>query len=257
MAINGHEGNEQVVSQNKLLIGIDKFKVIAINPNMEQLVSIGINAQKEPEYLGVDKNSSPFTRIDIWLQGEKQTRPIKFTTFARNENESFKEGTKTKYINNFGSTATCGVDEQPNYDWFKMVGVRKAYIGEEQLIKFLRAWVNSAATEEVFLETWPDIFRGNVKELRDVLANPKFADNKVRAMMWVRESADGKYFQEVAPIHFTPAYVTAVTGWTKSLKNYTPKGVTYSYDIKEFQPNVPTPDEESTVNTVEAKSEWA
>lgn len=256
MALNGHSGDEQVISQSKLLIGIDKFKVVAINPNMEQLRSIDINAQKESEYLGIDKNGNAFTKIDIWLKGDVQERPIKFTSFVRNETVLYKEKNKEQWINNFGVTATIPAGTIPEYDWFKNTGQRKAFVGEDKLIKFLRAWVNAASTDEVFIETWDDIFRGNMKELKEVLSNPKFKDNKVRAMMWVRESNDNKFFQEICPEFFTPAYVSSVTGWVRAFKSYIPKGITYSYDIKEFKPNIPTPDVDAPAENTATNNDW-
>lgn len=250
MKVTGHSSETQVVSTGNLYTGIDLFKVIAVNPNMEQLNALGIASTKEPEYLGSDKKGDQYIRVDFWLQGITQKRPIKFTTFLYNAIRVDKTGAKFQYINDFGKCAWGTDTELPAVTWFKPAGARKAFMGEEQLISFIRAWVNAGEDDMVSIENWDNIFRGNTKEFQEIFQ--AFKDNTVRCMMQVRVSEDGKAFQEINPQHFTRAYVTSNKGWIDAFKNYPPKAI-YSYEVKPYQMGAPVPDEEAPTAT----SVWA
>lgn len=252
MAFKGNTGEVHVAKQTILYTGVDLFKVVAINPSMIQLIGLGFDPMKEPEYLGVDKNDDSYTRIDIWLQGTKHERPIKFTTFLGNTHRINKDGDKCEYINGYGVTAWGSEDSLPDAKWFKHHRPRKAYRGEAQLMTFIRAWLNVGKEDEVFIEDWENIFRGNVKELQDLVT--QFADNKVNCMLVVRESADGKNYQDVYPNFFRPWDITDLGGWRKHLAKNPPRNVVFSYELKEYKPSEPTPDTDA--ETTAEVNDW-
>ena len=68
--------------------------------------------------------------------------------------------------------------------------MRKTYSGEDTLIDFIKAWANIPNGGECSLDTIDDIFKGDVKELVQLIATLK--DNKVRCLLGVK---DGKYQQ--------------------------------------------------------------
>jgi len=246
--VSAEQGQQEVVKGIKQYTGIAPFKVIAINPNQVELIAIGINAQKEPEYLNEDK-----VRIDIWLQSVEEIggRHLfrKFSTFLEPNARMNNAKTKSEWINAFGTTCWTkdgdDPDVAPSLNWFKQNGARKAYVGEGQLISFLRTWVNASAEDEVSLDTWDNILRGNVAELRDLVRIYK--DNVIRAMMTVRSDDKGNFYDDVYAYYFSRWNITSVTGWAKHFKTNTVKpNVHYSYDIQEFKPKPVQADPEPT-----------
>jgi len=270
MAVKGNVGQEVVVKSTKFYTGIAPFKVIAINPNKEELVKIGINAQKEPEYLNQDK-----IRVDFWMESQFSSAELqkhgmteqiksKFSVFLGSDYSTNAAQTKYEWINSFGTTAWSkegDVDDiMPQLNWFKPFGARKAYAGEGQLINFIINWINSdTRKDEVFLEDWDNIFRGNISEVREIFNIYK--DNILRCMMDVRFGTEGRLFHEIYPYQFARWNQTTFTSWHKHFKNMEERGklgnISYSYEIKEFIPTVPQPDAESSPETSGTVSpEW-
>jgi hypothetical protein len=245
--VNAEQGKQEVVKGFKMHTGIAPFKVVAINPTKEQLNALGINAQKEPEYLNEDK-----VRLDIWLEsvdliGNKKNFR-KFPIFLENKLRVNQAETKAEWINSFGIACWTKDGEDlnvpPSLDWFKQTGAKRAYVGESQLVNtFLRVWVNAAENDEVSIENWENIFRGNVTELKDLVKI--FKDNVIRVMMTVRGDDKGNFYEDVYPYFFARWNITSVTGWAKHFKNSPPKAnLSWSYDIQEFKPKMVKPDED-------------
>ena len=97
---------------------------------------------------------------------------------------------KYQWSNSVGQTAWGATNPADTYDWFKDKDVRKTYSGEDTLIDFIKAWANIPNGGECSLDTIDDIFKGDVKELVQLIATLK--DNKVRCLLGVK---DGKYQQ--------------------------------------------------------------
>jgi hypothetical protein len=269
MAVKGNVGQEVILKSAKLYTGVAPFKVIAVNPDQAQLVAMGINAQKEPDYLNGEK-----VRIDFWLESQfspKEMEAInlteqiksKFSVFMGSDFSTNAAKTKYEWINSFGNTAWSkdgdSEDTVPQMTWFKTTGARKAYTGEGQLLNFIVNWVNSdTRTDEVFLEDWKNIFRGNITEIRELFNIYK--DNIIRCMMDIRFGNEGKMFHEIYPYHFARWNQTAFTSWHKHFKGMEERGkvgnIAYSYEVKEYVPTAPTPDAEPTDNAAAASSDW-
>lgn len=270
MAVKGNTGDgsaeSKVVTKSfKIIYGIAPFKVVAINPNMEQLISLGINAQKEPEYLGEK------SRVDIWMQtilsptrvegsadksleelGVEKQLIQKLTIFISDTAKGKSDGSTSVWINNFGSISSTPAGEQPTASWWKPNGQHIAREGEIELVKFLRAWVNAGPTDEVYIDDWAALIRGNVKELRDILIT--FKNNIVRSMIEVRVNKEGKSFAGINDSHHEPWNIVGLTNWTKAFKQLK-TGQHISYSLKEYIAADPLPTADVPASSA-ANTEW-
>ena len=193
----------------------------------------GRTIDSAPQYITEvsDNNGGtiPQVRIDFLVVADpdkykKNGTPINFkskvTIFLRKQ---FVEGSishKFQIIDKYGRTAWAtqeDIDAKriPVYSNGKQANIdinyHKAYRGEEDLINFLIAyinippcqkyvngeWVMNDASElpnsEAYLEHIEDYFKGNFKELREILKyQPK---NKVKVLFGIRTADDGRQFQ--------------------------------------------------------------
>ena len=54
----------------KLKVGVVAFKIVALNPTLEELSKLGIDLQNEPQYLSTGDNNEQKIRLDFWLQSD-------------------------------------------------------------------------------------------------------------------------------------------------------------------------------------------
>jgi len=268
MAVTGNAGEVKVQKEFKTIYGIAPFKVVAINPSMDQLISLGINAQKEPEYIKDDK-----ARIEIWMESQLPKTKVegvdksleelgiekqlvhKLTVFVSDKNKGKSDGSTTTWINSFGSICSTPAGSNPSASWWKSQGEHIAREGEIELIKFIRAWVNAGGGDEVSIDNWDLLVKGNIKELKDILTT--FKDNIVRSMISVTTSKDGKTYSAIDQQHHEPWNIVGLTNWAKSFNGNPPKAGKYiSFTLKEFVATEPTPTADAAP-TSEASSEWA
>jgi hypothetical protein len=198
MAINSNASTEVVQGGGiQLYSGIANFKVIAVNPTMEELHALDINVKTEPNY-SLSTSFGDRTKLTFWVQNDDLT--TKVDILVSSEVRETKAGGKFQWINSIGQS-TWADDDGPKYDWWKTEGQRKAYIGEETLIFFTKAWANVATGDEVSYETIKDIVNGNVKEIKGLISALK--DNMVRVLVGVKDdkyqSIYTKYFGRIKP----------------------------------------------------------
>lgn len=90
-----------------------------------------------------------------------------------------------------------------------MEGARKAYVGEEALINFIKAWANVDQNSQAILDDMSKLFAGDVSEIHTLHAGIK--DNQVKILIGVK---DGKY-QDVYTKFFQRPYINNVEQWKK------------------------------------------
>jgi len=175
MAIQSNN-SEEVVSGGGITLytGIAPVSVVAVNPSLDELSDLGINLRNEPEYK-VTLNEEDYNKLVFWLKSD--VPGLSFTT-------------------RFEILMQSSADV-PAYDWWKNPDkTRKAYVGEDTLINFTKAWANVAAGGEVSFDTIDAIAQGDVKELQEYVK--VLSANKLRVLVGVK---DGKY-QAVYNRHF-------------------------------------------------------
>lgn len=211
----------------KRYIGVAPVYVIGVNPKKAELEKLyNTQLEKDPEYITKvekDGESIDTCRIDFIVK-TTETCAVEMTTklsfFLRKEYQYNKDKSKVKIIDKYGRATWATVEEAKN----KQIPMQKngpatnidadyhmAYIGEEELISFIKtylnlpnvsayvngAWIpNDKVAPEDCEASFADInafFKGNFKELADIIAmQPK---NKVKVLFGVRTTDDNKTFQ--------------------------------------------------------------
>ena len=195
MAIKSNASTEEVLGGLKLFSGLTNVNVIAVNPTMAELHALDIKVKSEPTYT-VNIVDKEYNKITFWIQNEDGS--YRFDVLMQNAPRVSQTG-KHQWMNAIGQSTWS--EDEPSYDWWKPEGQRKAYVGEETLINFVKAWANVRQGDEVTFETIANIAKGDVKELRELVGALK--GNQVRVLVGVKDdkyqSVYSKYFGRVKP----------------------------------------------------------
>ena len=231
-------GQGQVSSEGgsiKRYIGVASVSVLAINPLKEELEKLyGRALDNAPEYVGeveVGDTKIPQVRLDFIVKADPDkyldanNQPLNFVNkvslFIRRAYRYNKDNTKVQVIDKYGRTAWVTVEQAKNHEIPVYTSgpanidkdYRPAYIGEEELIKFLIAYLNIPACQryingewvmndadkladsEAMLEHIEDYFKGDVSELRTIIGYQP--NNKLKVLFGVRNTDDGRQHQTV------------------------------------------------------------
>lgn len=246
MGIKGNDSSEAVVRDNKLYTGIQLAKVVAICPSLKEMNDLGINTDKEPVYkLPEDDEGNKKVAIDFYLNFKGVERLQKLRIFLTNSKYISRSG-KKQLIDDTGKTCWDNPETGTGagFDWFDEKSARDAHPGEEQLITFLINWLNVKPGDTAKLENFSALFDLDFSELQEIFASYK--DNKVRCMLTVNHTADGKSFQNVYPYYFDRETNTSYTYWknhiTKKEKAGYPMKDSFSYEFQEYKDVAPDTD---------------
>lgn len=226
---SGKESTEGSVI--KRYIGVAPVFVLAVNPNKKKLEDItGITLEEEPNYIGeIDVNSTKVlnVRISFYIKPDPnkvgvEVNPINMAMFLRKEFRFNGDKTKVQVIDKYGRTAwvtkeQCNKHEIPIYSNGQPAKIdadyRPAYVGEENLISFLKCYLgipnvdvyNSKTGEwsmhatptecEASLECIENYFKGDFSELEQIISLQP--NNKVKVLFGVRTTDDNKQYQTV------------------------------------------------------------
>ncbi|MDR0912129.1 MAG: hypothetical protein LBM96_05965 [Methanobrevibacter sp.] len=198
--------------------GIATVKILALNPNAEELSKIFPNKdnsekKENPIYFKtIEKDDKKIeqVRLDFYYQTVKEDNndieiTSKITLFLNKEYRYNKDKTKIEVINNYGETTwiepeALKSNEFPdNLSWFSKDGVRPAYIGEPQLINLLKCLFNipnkqsvdDKSEAECYLEKTVNLFKGNYKEITSLLK--EFPNNKFKVMIGSKITEKGTF----------------------------------------------------------------
>lgn len=156
------QNNQQ---QQQLKVGYGLFTVQSFNPNRSELNKLlgkeNSEEDKEVEYTkestysyGSEENKVEKdvtqANVTIWLKEVKSGRLYPLTFTLKNHVQYNSAGDKTCFVNQFGKSFYADVKENLP-DWFTFTKtkkgsfdkeVRPAYVGERELMDFLRNWLN-------------------------------------------------------------------------------------------------------------------
>lgn len=203
--------------------GLGAFTVLAVNPNKASLEKIyGADLEKEPEYLGKTDDGKEKIRISFLLNsvpenngGAEFTVPLNY--FLENKPRYNAAGDKVQVINKYGETTWVTLENAKagtvpaNMSWYELP-YRPAFVGEEDLVKFIKAFLNipnksfrkadgtvvelpNKADAECRFDTIKNWFGGNVKELEDAVKYQP--DNKVKLAIGVKTTDDNREYQAI------------------------------------------------------------
>lgn len=254
-----NKATESTVKDFKYYTGVIPYKVVAVNPNLAELKELGIEyMQKEPEYVtsqdfgnGVVKNSI----IDFWV---KSVPNVDFPDMEILNNIRFRinhepwKGSNTgkvKYINNYGRVSGWCVEGADLSDdkYYLDVESRPIHRGEEELHKFIFAWLNMTynTKDKEYDECRLDvnkIIAGDFSEIKEIVANSQEYTVKMLTGVSVVEK-DGKirYYQNFYNQFFLKHNQTSTNRMEEfvSKDDYTEFKVDYyTFDITEFNKSV-------------------
>ena len=254
---SGSESKEHV---RKLYIGVAPVFVTAVNPDKALLSDFyNFDVEKEPVYIseaevGPDGNKVkvPQVRIDFLVvsdparcNGIEMRKPITF--FIKKAIRYNRDATKVQVIDKYGQTAWPTIEEAkihaiPQYASGPAnldKDYRPAYIGEEELTNFIKAYLNipnpsysyiDKNTGEKVVRTLADLddalarldnidncFKGDYSELESILKlQPK---NVVKACFGVRTTDDNKQYQAVFTQKFLKNSVTDYSSLDKEIQS--------------------------------------
>lgn len=225
----GNESTEGVAV--KRYIGVAPVYVLAVNPNKAELEKLyDTELENAPEYIGEaevgqegNKKKVPQVRLDFIVQTDPEKcggieMKTKVSFFIKKEVRYNRDETKVQVINKYGETTWLPIENAKNgtvpenLSWFEAADFRPAFIGEEELTAFIKAYLNipnksyrkkdgtvvelkDKSEAEARLDKIADYFKGDFSELRNVIAfQPK---NKVKCMFGVKTTDEGKQYQAV------------------------------------------------------------
>ena len=195
MAVKSNASTEEVIKGIKIYSGLTNVNIIAVNPTMEELHALDIKVKTEPTYI-VNIVDKEYNKITFWVKNDDGN--YRFDVLMQDASRVSQTG-KHQWMNNIGQSTWS--EEEPTYDWWKSEGERKAYVGEETLVNFVKAWANVRQGDEVTFETIANIAKGDVTELRQLVN--ALQQNQVRVLVGVKDdkyqSVYSKYFGRVKP----------------------------------------------------------
>jgi hypothetical protein len=149
---------------------------------MAELHELGIMVKTDPNYF-VEFSGEEYFKLCFWIKNEDLTTRFEI---LMNSKERVSQSGKNQWLNAIGQSTWS--DGNPEYDWYKMEGLRKALTGEETLINFTKAWANVANGDEVTFDSIAKIVKGDVTEIKALVG--LLASNQVRLLVGIK---DGKY----------------------------------------------------------------
>lgn len=245
----------------KLYQGVAPVYVLEVNPTKTELEKIyNRELEKTPEYISeteVNGTKYPQVRLDFIVQtdpekchGIDMKTPISF--FITKQVRYNRDGSKLQVVNRYGEFTWLSIEDAKNgtipesLNWFEAADFRPAYIGEEALTGFIKAYLNipnksfrkkdgtvvelkDKSEAEARLDGIENYFKGDFSELKGVLKlQPK---NKVKAMFGVRNTDDNKQYQAVYTQKFLKNNITDYSKLDKDLQDRKAAG---SYPTTEF-----------------------
>lgn len=166
---------------SQVYTGLAECKVVAINPTLKELSELGINYQKEPEYISVTQNGNKMVRIDIWLNVIKLNKLVKASFFLADEVNVSSSG-KTQYIDDYGNS--CFVETKSDaeaYQWIDMKTLKPARVGQVKLINFFKAWLKVPKGSIAKIDDINKLLNNNMSEIRQYIELAK--DYKVVVLL--------------------------------------------------------------------------
>ena len=240
-------------------IGVASVYVLSVNPTKSMLEELyGRSLDKAPEYVGDteigpegDKKKVAQVRIDFVVKADpekycdSQGQPLEFISkvslYLANSFRYNKDQSKVQVIDKYGRTAWVSVEDAKNHVIPMYTngpanidkGYRPAYIGEEDLINFLKAYLNIPRVEkwensqvvglidhpedaEAGLDHIPDYFKGDFSELQDIIGYQP--NNKVKVLFGIKTTDENKLYQTVYTRMFLKNNITDYSKLDKSVK---------------------------------------
>ncbi len=245
------KGSKRPVGEKELFVGFTNVRVVAINPDREQLNKLlgkeDSESDKPIAYLSQDNEGNDRLRMAFWLYDDTHQKYFVHSFNLTNKVRKNKLEDKIQLVNSTCSTTwvpfvkdedgnpTSKIDENVIQDWFssfltkdkEVLGKKKwtaAISGQEELATIMRIWLGKLNFNDPETEVLPDLkklFSENYKELRSLI-DGEFA-TPFTVLLGVRtdESDSTKKYQQVYGKSFLQAdFVKYINNGMKFPKDY-------------------------------------
>lgn len=255
----GKESSEG--SSVKRYIGVAPVFVLAVNPNKEELEKLyNTELENAPEYISeteIEGKKVPQVRMDFIVRTDPaKSNGIELTSkvaiFLSKEYRYNRDKSKVQVINKYGETTWLPIENAKsgvipeNLSWFEAADFRPAFIGEEDLTNFIKAYLNipnksyrnkkgevveleDKSMAEARLDNIQKYFEGDFSEMKEILTYQP--NNKIKCMFGVRTTDDNKQYQAVYTQKFLKNNVSDYSKLDEDLQNRKANG---AYSTTEF-----------------------
>lgn len=256
----GKETTDVVI---KRYIGVAPVKVLAVNPTKAEMEKIyGTDIENDPIYVGkVDINGQSYNnvRLDFIVATDEEKTGVNMTTkvaiFIREQYRYNRDMSKVQVIDKYGRTAWATKEQAQNHEVPVYANglpanidkdYRPCYVGEEDLTNFIKAYLNipnvmkyvngnwvlvdNPQDCEARLDNIKDYFRGDFRELKDIMALQP--NNKVKVLFGVRTNDEGRQYQAVYTNMFLK---NGVTDYSKLDADLQERKAAGAYPTTEFK----------------------
>lgn len=256
----GKETTDVVI---KRYIGVAPVKVLAVNPTKAEMEKIyGTDIENDPIYVGkVDINGQSYNnvRLDFIVATDEEKTGVNMTTkvaiFVREQYRYNRDMSKVQVIDKYGRTAWVTKEQAQNHEVPVYANglpanidkdYRPCYVGEEDLTNFIKAYLNIPNVMKYVNGTWvlvdnpqdcearldniKDYFRGDFRELKDIMALQP--NNKVKVLFGVRTNDEGRQYQAVYTNMFLK---NGVTDYSKLDADLQERKAAGAYPTTEFK----------------------
>lgn len=193
----------------KIFTGVENFRVVAVNPNHQQLIDMYGEKAKEQVYVGESSDGEQQIMLNFFLdnmaeEGEESIK-TRLTFFVVNKERVTNAGDKKEFINVYGQSAWLPLDGSipANMAWFDPEGKRPAYSGEVVVIQTLRNLLNlpskanaenpDDAKSQFSTADWNAMFGGNFSTLQAIASG---TENKIGVLLGAKTTNEGKVYQD-------------------------------------------------------------
>lgn len=211
------QGPKRELKEFNKKTGFFEAQVVCFNPDRETLEKmLGVEIEKDPEYLSTDDKGNTKLNIVVWLKDVKtgDLHNVRFFLKDVIRENTVKDGEdkpkKKQYINDVG-LATWADKEVNLPDWFKDRDYRLAHEGEEELYNFASNWLSEVdlrKPEAKLSFDWKKLMKGSVREIAEQSGGGY--DKNIVCLSVVRTvSKDGeiKEYGQVYNREFLPEFV--------------------------------------------------
>ncbi|WP_294063673.1 hypothetical protein [uncultured Fusobacterium sp.] len=193
------------------------MEVIAINPDQKTLQKIIGKEVEPPIYVRTQQfpdGEKDTVDIVFWLKikdAVARERVVRLQQTIVKSSWTSKTSGKVQVLNIFGHStwitpAELKAKDTSAYPWFRPEGLRLAYRGEASVVETISNWFNLPQPGKVEkdltqaycqIEDVPALFKGNFKELHQLVKLAEGKEQTFKVLCGVREGKDGKMFQTV------------------------------------------------------------
>jgi hypothetical protein len=220
--IQSNSQDEKVVVSPKYFWGLRNVRPIALNPTKQELIDLGINTDKEPEYLKLVENvitaSFRFWVSYMDLKGEEKKS---FVSFNVTDKEFVSKTGKTQFIDIAGNTSWAvdidSISETSIKYGFDVKTARPAFLGEEGLVNFLKVWFNVKPGSPCRPDDYKKEFEGKFANFKSLFKDPN-SKNEL-TVLFAATASKGNVYSNIYSGYFQRASVTGLSNWSKHIAN--------------------------------------